>query len=195
MLTVDIETSGLDPTNTFITMVGTMDNDGVRIFSSPASEFRKDPQHAEKQLLQRLSNADFRFTDVLLSFNGISFDQPFLRTRMMAHKLTPPAFVATKHHIDLMLFATHLNGGTRISKDMAASKFCNLYVPKNSSGAWLASIYSQQIVTDAQHFSAIGHNSQDLITTYQMLEVWKTFPSFGKFYSSMFPNLKEWLYE
>jgi hypothetical protein len=192
-LVLDLETSGLDPTNNFITMVGTMDDDGVRVFSSPASEFRKDPLAAESNLLHRLSEATFKCHS-LLSFNGIYFDHPFLQTRLLAHSLPTPAFLNMKKHIDLMLFATHINGGTRISKDMAASKYCNLYVPKASSGAWLAQIYSQRIVTDSQHVGAIGHNLQDLITTYQMLEVWKTFPSFNKFYTNIFPNLEEWLH-
>jgi DNA polymerase elongation subunit (family B) len=194
VLICDIETSGLDPTVDFITMVGKMDNDGVNVFSAPASDFRNDPYAAEDNLLHRLSAANFSYTDLLITYNGFGFDLPFLTTRLMAHKIPPPAFIGIKKHLDLMLFATHINGGSRISKDMAASKYCNLYVARNSSGIWLAQIYNQKIVSDTQHVEAMGHNLQDLMVTYKMLEVWKTFPSFEKFYSAKYPDIKEWLY-
>ena len=140
-LVLDLETSGLDPTNNFITMVGTMDDDGVRVFSSPASEFRKDPLAAESNLLHRLSEATFKCHS-LLTYNGLHFDMGFLATRLMRHQLPSPSFMSNNRHIYLMRYATHLNGGARISKDMAASKYCNLYVSRANSGSFLAQIYA-----------------------------------------------------
>ena len=194
MLVLDLETSGLDPTVDFITMVGLMDNDGIRIFSAPANEFRSNPYAAEKKLLQNVSTAVFK-PDTVVTFNGISYDFPFLSTRFLANELVKPEFfVKSFRHIDLMQYATYLNGGIRISKDMAASKFCGLYIPhQQSSGAFLAQIYTQRIVSDAQHVSTLDHNSRDLVTTFHMLDVWKKFPSFRAFYSAKYPDINEWL--
>lgn len=190
---LDIETDSLDPTNGVITMVGTMDKDGVRVFTSDAETFRADSYAAEDNLLHRLSDANFRYTDSLLTYNGVHFDMVFLATRLMRHKIAPPAFMGIKRHIDLMLYATHLNGGTRISKDMAASKFCGLYSPRNSSGAFLAQIYGQRIVTDLQHTETIFHNLSDVCVTSRMFDTWKSWPSFKEFYSKQFPDINEWL--
>lgn len=193
MLCLDLETSGLDPTTDFITVAGVMGDFGMHAISSPAKLFREDPLAAELNLLKRLSDMNFNFGEPLLTFNGFSFDLPFLKTRLMVHELPEPGFMSpSQHHIDLMSFATACNGGVRISKDNAASKFCNVYVPKNSSGAYLAKIYSQRIVTDDQHFGTILHNCQDLRVSRQMLDAWNPWPLFEQHYIAQYPDLRIW---
>ena len=188
---LDIESSGLDPTVDFITVVGLMGDFGLYAISSPAKQFREDPFAAEHSLLKRMGDMNFNFGEPLLTYNGLSFDLPFLKTRLMIHELPEMPF-AQANHIDLMTFATACNGGVRISKDMAASKYCNTYVPKNSSGAFLSKIYSQRIVTDDQHFGTILHNCQDLRVSRQMLDAWNPWPLFEQHYIAQYPDLRSW---
>ena len=192
MLTIDIESSGLDPAVDFITAVGVLNDNKVTVFSSPAKDFRNSPVEAEGKLLQSLLNFDFSYDNALLSYNGESFDIPFVRTRLLAHKLPALPFLGTEHHIDLMHYATFINGGTRISKDSAAFKFTNLYVPRNSSGAYLAAIYRQRIVSDDEHLSMWHHLSQDLFVTQRLFNKWNTYPEFEEFYTRKFPDFRTW---
>jgi hypothetical protein len=165
---------------------------GLYSISSPAKMFREDPLKAEFSLLKRMTEMNYNFDEPLLTFNGKNFDLPFLKTRLMIHDLPEPPFMRTKHHIDLMTFATACNGGVRISKDMAASKYCNTYVPKNSSGAFLAKIYTQRIVTEDQHYGTILHNCQDLRVSKQMLDAWNGWPLFEQHYIAQYPDLRVW---
>ncbi len=176
----DIETSGLSPElGSFVTAIGFLNNSGVRINTSTASLYRANFAEAERQTLRAFAPMRFEPDDVLVTFNGISFVVPFLQKRFAA-MLPGLSFSMPTKHIDLMYFAKEMNGGIRISKDMAASKFGNVYVPHNSNGAYLAEIYSTHIVSDVDHMLTQLHLAQDLFVTAQLFEKWKTFPRFRK---------------
>ena len=192
MMTIDVESAGLDPTIDFLSVVGLMGDFGISCISSPAKQFRDDPLKAEYNLLKRMTEMNYNYNEPILTFNGAHFDLGFLKTRLMVHELPEPPFIHTPHHIDLMSFATACNGGVRISKDNAARKYCNNYVPSSSSGAYLAKIYSQRIVTDDQHFGTLMHNCQDLRVTRQMFDAWNDWPLFEQHFVAQFPDFRTW---
>lgn len=190
---LDIETSGLDPDSNWITCIGVMDDTGIYQFSSSAADFSKDPLEAEKKLLAKFLSALSVFEEwgPLVTYNGKSFDIPFIYKRLLKAKLIEqlPDYAELSstnnnplkiRHIDLMEFTRKLEG-RRISKDESANKHCNLYVPRNSPGYFLARIYGTKKVTPDLHAQMLQHNALDLCTTFRMYETFKTFDDFKEF--------------
>jgi len=169
----DIETNGLlnKIDEKRITCIGLLHNDlGVRIFSG------KD----EAKLIQDF----FDFIDeeckgdTWVSYNGISFDVPFVCLRAIANDLTlPSCFHKAIHergkpdyimdnHVDLMLviyphFAeiVRATGTGRMTKD-SARNFFNIYEPRAGSAQ-----HCLLIARDENWSPILMHNSMDLFTT------------------------------
>jgi uncharacterized protein YprB with RNaseH-like and TPR domain len=95
---IDIETTGLSARNSDVTMVGVLDRDGFTAYVS-GENLRDFPS-----VLARY--------DLLLSFNGKSFDMPFLE-----HFFGRPLFYETAH-IDLMWPLRRLGyrGGLKVAE-------------------------------------------------------------------------------
>ena len=195
MITIDIETTGLYPSPTpeminrgstedFIVAVGCMDEHGINIFSAPFDTYRFSLVEAEKECLRAFSNYFMETDDnLLLSYNGILFDNPFIATKLMKYRGSfnenaAKLLLETKH-IDLMPFATKVVG-RRIGKDDACRKLGNLYVPRKSEGLWNARIYKNpELLTENEHLEMLQHNATDLTATNRLYNVVKHFPDFA----------------
>ncbi|HKL24434.1 MAG TPA: ribonuclease H-like domain-containing protein [Candidatus Nanoarchaeia archaeon] len=88
-ITIDIETTGLNPWKFQLTCIGAKDNSGKNHFL----ESLKD--RTEKQLItdfrdwlyERYKECDEKVTFVLVSHNGLKFDFPFILTRALLNDL------------------------------------------------------------------------------------------------------------
>ncbi len=171
---LDIETSGLDAKRDFITCIGILTDEGIRQISDSAACFRSNPLRAEQSILgdfyQWCHNDSISPSDTLITYNGLGFDLPFIHERGCAGVLTNP-------HIDLSLFVK-ASTSRYVSKDIAASKLGNLYVPSGIPGAYLARAYNSGLVTDMEHLEMLQHNAVDLVTTARLYEKIRSYPDF-----------------
>ncbi len=183
---LDIETSGLDPEVDWITCIGIFDKTGIYQFSSSAEDFASDPLGAERKLLVKYlaSTPLLQELGSLVTYNGKQFDIPFITKRLFKTKIAEqiPNFSAELicDHIDLIDYVRKAEG-RRLSKDEAANKHCNLYVPRNVPGAYLAKAYKHKKVTADLHAQMLQHNALDVCTTFRMYETFKNFEDFKEF--------------
>ena len=176
---MDIETSGLSKDQDFITCIGLMTSSGIHQVTQPASVFRDDPMEAENNLLAAFDAMQGSFSDkFLITYNGISFDVPFINDRFSTQNLNS-VFAPTKH-LDLMQYSREIHG-RHVKKDDTARHLCNLYVPWSCSAAYLARVYKSQCVSEEDHMHMLAHNALDLTITAQMLGRMFQFDSFHTF--------------
>ena len=181
MISLDIETTGLDSATDTIVAIGCLDGARMDIISASVEEFKKSPQNAEKQIIDDFGshlltcNPD----DVLLTYNGLSFDLPFIKHRAEKHGLWKKmAFLPETPHVDLFPFVHHAFG-RRANKEEACSKLANLYVPRKNDGMWIARLYSHpELLTENDHLDMLAHNATDISSTYKLYNVLKEFPDF-----------------
>jgi uncharacterized protein YprB with RNaseH-like and TPR domain len=189
---VDLETSGLLPKVSWATCVGLGSESGVQQFSAPAKDFREKPLDAEFSLLTELTETKHNLSekDFLIGYNSFKFDLPFLQARLEYHKLSTDIVKELRKakHIDMSLYCRTLTktdrtpDGYYITKDESARKLCALYVPSSASGAYLAQIYSNQVVTDEEHLDCLNHNSIDITTELKMHHHFMRIPDYKEFY-------------
>ena len=196
MITLDIETTGLYPSPTpeavrqgttedYIVAIGCMDEFGIQIFSAPFDTYKVSLELAEKECLRAFSNYFMEMdTSNLLSYNGLSFDNPFISSKFLKHgsetQSNTAKLLLDTPHIDLMGYAQFVTG-RRLSKDDACRKLANLYVPRKSEGLWNARIYKNpQLLTENDHLEMLQHNATDLTATTRLYNVVKHFPDFAE---------------
>ena len=169
-ISLDIETSGLDPEKSFITCIGFASNAGIH----QSAITQRTP---EKVILEQFTNNSKILADgaFFVTYNGRAFDYPFIieRSKDESIKSIP--------QVDLEPFARAMNGGIRISKDQWMTKYLNIYIPKLGSGAWLSQIYSAGNVSDDEHMEMLSHNALDLANTLRAFHACKRFPNFSSF--------------
>jgi uncharacterized protein YprB with RNaseH-like and TPR domain len=163
---LDIETTGLRMSPLFL--VGLMYTSGASLLVDQL--FARDYSE-EETVLRFLAKCVPRF-DILVTFNGITFDVPYIKERMTVHRLS---FVPPPVHIDLLPLArvvvadrtpnhrlqtleTHLCGRKRIGD-----------IP----GAEIPGAYHEFVRTqDAKDMAnIIHHNRLDLVTMLQLVTV------------------------
>lgn len=155
-LFIDIETSGLDSSSDFVSMIGFFSPDfGIRQFGGP-----------EALLLQEAREFVLEHQDlVLVSYNGDFFDLPFLKARCAKNSI--PEFLYGLKHIDLFPKSCErlASSGGRISKDGAIRKM-GLYIPNTIDGHYCALLAKQG--SSVELISVFEHNAVDLTATAKL---------------------------
>lgn len=90
---LDIETSSLEADAGIVVGAGLTSENGT------AEYFQAKQTNEEKETLVRLTKR-LQGYDIIVTWNGRSFDIPFLTTRLLKHNMDP-RLVAGKRHIDL----------------------------------------------------------------------------------------------
>lgn len=93
LLYLDIETTGLSGVPLFLVGLMFLDDDGIRVVQLLARDYSE-----ESALLEHLAGLFTRF-DCLITFNGASFDLPYIRDRFFANTLRCRF---PGHHLDLL---------------------------------------------------------------------------------------------
>lgn len=189
VVVLDLETTSLEPIGGHITCVGILTARGIVQFSVFPNIWNQDKDAAEHLLLSNFLRfaPELAGADMLISYNGVKFDIPFLKKRLEEQKLTAPDSFTYSKHLDLMAFAKMQTitdrspSGYYVSKDDCARKFAYLHVPFEIPAPYLARIYRYQKVTMQDHLAMLAHNAQDLCTTAQIFDRFAEYPDFDEF--------------
>jgi len=185
-ISLDLETTGLigdskpkDEPETRITCVGICTETGVQQFSAPPAMWNASQDDAEKYLLAKFSNTRLLESGVdIITYNGNSFDFPLLNARLEHFGL--PKLISDFLHVDQMDF-TLLHGKYRVSKEEAAAKFADMYVPKTTRAVFFARAYMFGMVTPRIHAQMLQHNAVDVTTTWSYHSEMLVYPDYQKF--------------
>jgi uncharacterized protein YprB with RNaseH-like and TPR domain len=163
---LDIETTGLRMSPLFL--VGLMYTVEGRLVVDQL--FARDYSE-EETVLRFLADALARF-DILVTFNGISFDMPYIQERITVHRL---AVVEPPTHIDLLLVARAVVGDRTPNHRLQTleAHFCARKRVGDIPGAEIPQAYHDFVRThDAKDMAnVIHHNRLDLVTMLQLVTV------------------------
>ena len=163
---LDIETTGLSMSPLFL--VGLMYTADGRLMVDQL--FARDYSE-EETVLRFLAEMMPRF-EILVTFNGITFDVPFIKERMTIHRL---AFPAPPAHIDLLPLARLVVGGKTPNHKLQTLEmhFCKRRRVGDIAGAEIPGAYHEFVRTqDAKDVAnIIHHNRLDLVTMLQLVTV------------------------
>lgn len=167
---LDIETTGLRMSPLFL--VGLMYTSGNasggrlvvdQLFARDYSE--------EEVVLGFLAECMPRF-DILVTFNGISFDVPYIRERITVHR---QAFVPPPVHVDLLPLARGVVGARTPNHRLQTleTHFCKRKRVGDIAGADIPAAYHEFVRThDAKDMAnIIHHNRLDLVTMLQLVTI------------------------
>lgn len=167
---LDIETTGLRMSPLFLVglMYTSLNASGGRLVVDQL--FARDYSE-EEAVLGFLAECMPRF-DILVTFNGISFDVPYIRERTTVHRL---AFAPPLVHIDLLPLARSVVGGRTPNHRLQTleTHFCRRKRVGDIAGADIPGAYHEFVRThDAKQMAnVIHHNRLDLVTMLQLVTV------------------------
>jgi len=163
---LDIETTGLRMSPLFL--VGLMYTAGGSLVVDQL--FARDYSE-EEAVLGFLAECIPRF-DILVTFNGISFDVPYIQERMTVHRTS---FAPPPVHIDLLPIARRVVGGKTPNHRLQTLEmhFCKRKRVGDIAGADIPGAYHEFVRThDAKDMAnIIHHNRLDLVTMLQLVTV------------------------
>jgi len=163
---LDIETTGLSMAPLFL--VGLMYTSEGRLVMDQL--FARDYSE-EETVLRFLAGAMPPF-EILVTFNGITFDVPFIEQRMTIHRLS---FHAPPTHIDLLPLARSVVGGKTPNHRLQTleAHFCKRKRIGDIAGAEIPEAYHAFVRThDAKDMAnIIHHNRLDLVTMLQLVTI------------------------
>lgn len=163
---LDIETTGLRMSPLFL--VGLMYTSGGSLVVDQL--FARDYSE-EEAVLGFLAECIPRF-DILVTFNGISFDVPYIQERITVHRL---AFAPPTLHIDLLPLARAVVGARTPNHRLQTleAHFCKRKRVGDIDGADIPGAYHAFVRThDAKDMANIvHHNRLDLVTMLQLVTV------------------------
>ncbi len=167
---LDIETTGLRMSPLFLVglMYTSARESGARLVVDQL--FARDYSE-EETVLGFLAELLPRF-DVLVTFNGISFDMPYIQERVTVHRL---ALAAPPTHIDLLLVARAVVKDRTPNHRLQTleAHFCGRKRVGDIPGAEIPQAYHDFVRTrDAKDMAnVIHHNRLDLVTMLQLVTV------------------------
>jgi uncharacterized protein YprB with RNaseH-like and TPR domain len=166
---IDTETSGLaggTGTYAFLIGIGRFSDAGFQL----SQYFMRDPFEEPAQLLAVLSALDG--CEVLVTYNGKSFDVPLLNSRYIANGEPPP--LNSYEHIDLLHLARRLWRDRLESRTLGSIEKHILEAPRTEDDipGWLVpTIYFEYIKSgDARPIAnVLYHNAMDIISLASLL--------------------------
>jgi uncharacterized protein YprB with RNaseH-like and TPR domain len=167
---LDIETTGLRMSPLFLVglMYTSADVSGGRLVVDQL--FARDYTE-EEVVLGFLAECMPRF-DILVTFNGISFDVPYIQERVTVHRL---AFAPPPVHIDLLPLARAVVGGRTPNHRLQTleTHFCKRKRIGDIPGAEIPGAYHEFVRTQNAKDMAniIHHNRLDLVTMLQLVTI------------------------
>lgn len=161
----DLETTGLSGTPLFLIGVMGWEDDGLVVTQYFARDYR------EEAAVLSLFVDDLSRRSLLVSFNGLSFDWPFVASRVAATGLPP---VEAPPHLDLLVEARRV---WRLTVPDCKLQTLEVHICGHSPrtddipGSEIPAAYDQFVRTGdpAQMLTVLKHNYQDLVTLAELL--------------------------
>jgi len=163
-ITLDIETSGLDPITEMIIAIGyRVGNSKTKVIFSEKPETEKE---TIKQFINLIKEQNPEKT-VLVTFRGKNFDIPFLILRAIKYDIDPTPLLALKH-VDIHEILKSFTGKS-VSLD-AIREFIGSWRKTKYTGRSVPALYRDYLKTGDETFKKkiVKHLVDDVNTTYKM---------------------------
>lgn len=166
---VDIETTGFSPSRTQVYLIGCAfrDNSSVCITQFFAETPQEEPQILS-EFLELLSHHD-----TMITYNGLGFDVPYLKTRYAAHNL--PENLDSFHHLDILRQISKMKNILKLSdlKQKTLESYLDIERKDLYSGGDLIHVYVeyQQSLSEADGILLRLHNYEDMTGMLKLLPV------------------------
>jgi uncharacterized protein YprB with RNaseH-like and TPR domain len=162
-LFIDTETTGLAGSMVFLLGAMRITGDDIRLVQVLARDY------AEEKELAALWSEMLGRSEMLVSFNGKSFDVPVLRDRMGLHKISPPA---EPPHLDLLHHSRRRWKGEFPDCRLQTLEWhiCGRRRIGDIPGEEIPAVYHHYVRTGEieDMFSVFHHNALDLITLVEI---------------------------
>ncbi len=163
-ITLDIETSGLDPITEMVIAIG------YRVGNSKTKVIFSEKPENEKETIEQFINFIKEQNPekvVLVTFRGKNFDVPFLILRAIKYDIDPTPLLALKH-VDVHEILKSLTGKS-ISLD-AVREFIGSWRKTKYTGRSVPALYRDYLKTGDETFKKkiIKHLVDDVDTTYKI---------------------------
>lgn len=182
------EGMGLSPLTGFIVAIGVYDTEkekGAVYFSAPDADRAvveergiKYESMNEKEMLEQFWKVASVCSE-FVSFNGRSFDAPFLVIRSMVHHIVPTKDLLSNRYVSMQRGATHIDlmdqltfyGAARFRKSLHL--FCRAFGIESPKASGTTGDDVAMLYRDKKYFDIARYNAGDLFATAALYRRWK----------------------
>lgn len=195
MLTDLKEGLGFSPLTGEIVAIGVYDtekNQGAVYYQAPATEEQESKQEnfafkprSEAEMLKAFWQGATKYNE-FVSFNGRSFDVPFLVMRSAKYQIKPTVNLMTYRygqnrdfgikHIDLLDQLTY-QGAVRRKGNLHL--FCRHFNIKSPKSGGITGDDVGRLFDEKKYLEIAEYNSWDLIATWELYKIWKDYIKIG----------------
>lgn len=179
---------GFSPLTGEIVAIGVLDvekDKGVVYYQSPDKQaevieednFKFKPG-TEKEILENFWEGVKKY-DEFISFNGRSFDVPFLMIRSAVHKIRPSKDLMSNRYLNNQRFnATHIDLFDQLSFYGAVRRrgslhlYCNAFDIKSPKAEGITGDDVQKLFQSKEYLKIAKYNSGDLKATRDLYQIW-----------------------
>ncbi len=182
---------GFSPLTGEIAAIGVFDtnkNQGVVYYQAPDSEEKDAKQEnflfkprSEGEMLKAFWEGASNYQS-FVSFNGRSFDVPFLVMRSAKHQIKPTVNLMTYRyghkrsygieHVDLLDQLTY-QGAVR--RKGSLHLFCRMFNIKSPKSSGITGDDVDRLFGEKKYLEIAEYNSWDLIATWELYKIWKEY--------------------
>ncbi len=179
---------GLSPLTGFVVAIGVYDTvtgKGAVYFSAPDAKIKASEEDgikyevmSEKEMLQKFWQV-VAVCNEFVSFNGRSFDAPFLAIRSMVHGVPPTKDLMSNRYLSLQRGCTHVDlmdqltfyGAARFKKSLHL--FCRALGIKSPKASGTAGDDVAALYAEKKYLEIARYNAGDIKATAALYERWK----------------------
>jgi len=187
---------GFSPLTAEIVALGVLDfekNQGAVYFQAPGEkleEYKKDnfvfKQATEKEMLERFWDGAREYRE-FVSFNGRTFDMPFILIRSAKYKIKPTKDLMSNRYLSSQKFeAKHIDLMDQLTFYGAVRRkgnlhlWCNLFGIKSPKIQGVTGDDVQKLFKDKKFKEIAEYNSRDLVATRELYICWKDYLNFSE---------------
>ena len=182
---------GFSPLTGQIAAIGVFDtvkNQGVVYYQAPDSDEKDSKEEnflfkprTEAEMLMAFWQGAVNYQE-FVSFNGRSFDVPFMVMRSAKHQIKPTVNLMTYRygrdrdygvkHIDLL---DHLTYQGAVRRKGSLHLFCRLFNIKSPKSGGITGDDIGRLFDEKKYLEIAEYNSWDLIATWELYKIWKDY--------------------